>query len=562
MTLSCTLCGDAYTFTDDEQAFLKKMTFTFGPKSVDLPEPTECPDCRLMGRTCHRNERFLYRRTSDKSGQSMVSLYHKNPVDGQKFVIWDQEEWRSDDWDPLSYGRDFDFSRPFFEQFKELQQAVPHMALITVGNENSDFTTGTGYCKNCYLINSSEYCADCLYGKLLQTCSDCMDCAYLYDSQLCYECFSVYKSYGCTHLSFSKNCTECHFSSALTNCSHCFLCTNLNRKEYCFRNEQLTKTDYERAVAPYRDSFLKQQEALQELRKMREASTHRNANIVNCEEVTGDYIESSKNCHDCYDVNGSHDCRYLTVGVAAKDCFDCSNMYVKPELGYATLGTIETYHTAYCLYVFHSQNILLSEFCFHCKDLFGCSGLTRKQYCIFNTQFTKEEYEALVPKIIAHMQSHGEWGKFFPPELSPFGYNETVANEYSPLSKSEALKRGYYCRDTQDEPLSVDKTIPAGQLPDRTVDIPDDVLNWAISCAVSGRPFRLQKAELAFLRQQQLPLPRKHPDVRYDQRMKMHNPRRLWTRACAKCGREVRTTYSPERPETVYCENCYRELIH
>ena len=35
--------------------------------------------------------------------------------------------------------------------------------------------------------------------------------------------------------------------------------------------------------------------------------------------------------------------------------------------------------------------------------------------------------------------SDGEWGEFFPASLSPFGYNETVANEYYPLSRDSVI---------------------------------------------------------------------------------------------------------------------------
>lgn len=39
------------------------------------------------------------------------------------------------------------------------------------------------------------------------------------------------------------------------------------------------------------------------------------------------------------------------------------------------------------------------------------------------------------------MISAGEWGEFFPHEHSPFGYNETVANEYFPMTESEVKKQ-------------------------------------------------------------------------------------------------------------------------
>ena len=73
--------------------------------------------------------------------------------------------------------------------------------------------------------------------------------------------------------------------------------------------------------------------------------------------------------------------------------------------------------------------------CRSCINCFACCGLSGQQYCIFNKQYTKEEYENIVAKIITHMQTTGERGEFFHPSLSPFGYNETVAQEYYPLQK-------------------------------------------------------------------------------------------------------------------------------
>jgi hypothetical protein len=51
-----------------------------------------------------------------------------------------------------------------------------------------------------------------------------------------------------------------------------------------------------------------------------------------------------------------------------------------------------------------------------------------------NKQYTKEEYEKLLPKIIAHMKKTGEWGEFFPISISPFNYEETPAMDYYPLT--------------------------------------------------------------------------------------------------------------------------------
>lgn len=513
-------------------------------------------------RTCHRNERNLYRRKSDKSGKDIISLYTDPPPWGEPYKVFSQEEWRSDDFDPMKEGRDFDFSRPFFDQFFALQKAVPRMNLITVSNENCDYTTGTGYCRNCYLINSSENCEDCYYGKLLQTCKDSVDCSYLFDSELCYECFSVYDSYNCKWLLFSKNCQDCFFSSGLQSCKKCLLCTDLHQKEYHVRNKPVPKEEFEKQVKSIRGSYEKVQEMKKELWKLHREKIQKATFIVNSENCTGDYIENSKNCHDCYDMTDSEDCRYVQVGVNVKDNYDCSNMYLKIELCYEVLGTIEVHNCGYCIFVFHSQNLLYCDFCFNSSDCFGCSGLTRKKHCILNKQYTEEDYNTLVPKIIEHMKQAGEWGLYFPTTYAPFGYNESLACEYLPLTKEEALQQGFHWRDNIDQIPKAERIIPAEQIPDSLDDIPDDVLNWAIRCEATGRPFIITRQELTYYRKHKLPLPHFHPDERHRKRQEFRNPRRLWNRTCSKCGKAIQTSYPPNRPETVYCEQCYLQKVY
>jgi hypothetical protein len=222
------------------------------------------------------------------------------------------------------------------------------------------------------------------------------------------------------------------------------------------------------------------------------------------------------------------------------------------------------HHIFFCVSSYDPSNsdLVYCDWLKVCSDCFACIGLKHKQHCILNTQYTKEEYERLVPRIIEHMQKTGEWGEFFPAEMSPFAYNETMAQEYFPLTKEEVLSREWKWRDEVDEVPKIEKITPAERLPDSIDDIPDDILNWAIKCEATGKPFRIIKQELAFYRKMRLPVPRLHPDERHRRRMALRNPRKLWKRECAKCGKEIQTTYSPERPEIVYCESCYLQTVY
>jgi len=78
-----------------------------------------------------RNERTYYQRSCDLTGKMVISLFHPE----SPHVVYNQDDWWSDKWDALSYGRDFDFSRPFFDQFHELKLAVPRPAIANWKSE-------------------------------------------------------------------------------------------------------------------------------------------------------------------------------------------------------------------------------------------------------------------------------------------------------------------------------------------------------------------------------------------------------------------------------------------
>ena len=98
----------------------------------------------------------------------------------------------------------------------------------------------------------------------------------------------------------------------------------------------------------------------------------------------------------------------------------------------------------------HSFDLEYSIMVSSSQNCFGCVNLRNGEYSILNKRYSKEEYEELVPKIIQHMNdmpyvdSKGrvyKYGEFFPAEISPFGYNETVAMDYYLLNREEAKEK-------------------------------------------------------------------------------------------------------------------------
>ena len=201
------------------------------------------------------------------------------------------------------------------------------------------------------------------------------------------------------------------------------------------------------------------------------------------------------------------------------------------------------------------------QFCFSCNSCFGCTSLQQKTNCILNKQYLKGEYDVLAAKIIENMKANDEWGRFFPVALSPFAYNESMAMDWFPISKEEAISQKYAWKE-HDEVLNVKKVIPADRLPDSINDIPDDIVNWAIKCGKTGRPFRIVKQELDFYRKMKLPIPHLHPEERNKERLKRRHTRKLWKRKCTKCSKDIQTTYAPDCSEKVFCEECYLKEVY
>lgn len=81
------------------------------------------------------------------------------------------------------------------------------------------------------------------------------------------------------------------------------------------------------------------------------------------------------------------------------------------------------------------------------------------------------------------MEADGERGNYFPSSCSPFGYNESQANEEYPISKEDAITKGFNRMDAEYN-IEAPKDLQAN---------PDIVI-----CEVTGKPFRLIKQELAF----------------------------------------------------------------
>lgn len=544
--MQCVVCGEMFEFSEKEKELFGKF---------DVPVSDMCFLCRHKNRLCFRNDRSLYKRTCDATGDTIVSIYHENVP----FPVYKPDYWYSDSWDPLSYGREFDFSRPFFDQFHELQIAVPRLGVLNVQGENSDYCNTCFHNKDSYLVFGGDLNQEVLYGTLCMRNRVCVDVDYSNDCELCYETCDALTGYHCQYAFNSKNCSDCYYIEECIGCQDCILCVNLRNKQYCVENKQYSKDDYVRMKNELIEGSLKKRtELFERFLKLREGRGVKFAHIVNCQSCTGDYLKNSKECHACFDVADSEDSYELIFGNMVKDCFDADLLGDNSELVINTISTFGVHNMKNSYFAIDSHDVDYCELTFNSHDLFGCVGMRHLEYCILNKQYSDHVYRDLKAKIVEHMRKTGEYGKFFPAGSSHVAYNESTAHEYFPMSREDALANGYRWYDAPKK-----KIIPQTyDVPDDISDVSDSVCHEALVCGVCGKNFRILQQELEFYRKQKLPVPAHCENCRHRARMKLRNPRALFDRKCAKCGVAVRSTYSPERMERVYCERCYLNSIY
>lgn len=110
-----------------------------------------------------------------------------------------------------------------------------------------------------------------------------------------------------------------------------------------------------------------------------------------------DHVFDSKNLEYCFDTSASSDSTYLFDCHLVAESLDC-DYTVEAESCYECMDVVRCFN---CSYVDKANDVRDSMYSYdlsNCHDVFGCVNLVNKSYCIFNRQFTMDEYFEKVKK--------------------------------------------------------------------------------------------------------------------------------------------------------------------
>lgn len=565
-TRNCQNCKNDFVIEVDDFSFYEK---------IKVPPPTWCFECRMTRRMLFRNERSLYKQNCALCNKPTISMY--DPANN--YIVYCTDCYSSDKWDPVDYGMDYNFSKPFFEQLNTLFKNIPRRALYQDFAVNSEYTNQSVYMKNCYLsfgghhYEDSAYCAQNFYLK------SCLDVDFSHKNEMCFDSLQLVNCFKVRFGYYSENCIDSWFIYGCHNCSNCVGCTNLVNKTNCIFNEQYTKEEY---IKKIKELNLSDQENLAKVKKEFNKNSlnfpRKYANIKNIINSTGDNLEQTKDCKNGFFVSEAENVRYTFFSpTGAKDCYDIDHVGLGASEIYELHSGFEINQVLFSNRIYNSHDVTYSDDVYHSNNIFACAGLRKKSYCILNKQYSREEYDILIEKIkkqmdeIPYIDSKGrifKYGEFFPIEIIPFAYNESVICDYIPLNEEEILNRGYKYKEP--ETKNYKQTMLPHQLPS-IEEVKESILNEIIQCDHMGHcnhkcttAFKFIQNELNIYKTLGVPLPKLCPNCRHMERMSFLNQPRLYSRTCMKegCNNEFETSYAPDRPEIIYCEKCYQQEVY
>ena len=553
MKQECKKCKQDFILDSDDLGFYKRMK---------VPNPKVCPDCRFKMRALWRNEITLYSgRKCDLCGKNIITIYSPD----SPYKVYCYACFTSDKWDPKSYALDYDPKRSFVSQMKELLEKVPKDCVgLSTGdgpNINSEYSNMAGGCRNCYLVFNTSPAEDLMYSRGVKKGRDSSDIYFGVDFEKCYESINVQQSSGVVWGKNISGCVDSHFILNGSNLINCFGCVDLRAKSYCWFNEQLTREEYFKRLEKVLGSYEKMEQAKKDFEKFSLKFPRRENNNLKTVNSTGDYLVECRNVRDSFEVAKAENCRYLF-----------SSKMIKDSIGTIGFGTnserlLEVVATGYSSNVIGSfwpencQNILWGFYLRFCEDCIGCDALKNGKYAILNKEYPKEEYEKLKEKIIAELTEQDLYGLMMPPEIAPFKYNESIAQDNFPLTRDEALKGGWGWQENIQK-TEGKETMKPEDIPDHIKDVPDSITGEILKCIDCNRNYKIIAQELLFYRKMNLPIPRKCFYCRHRDRIVRRGPYKFWNRNCAKCQKDIITNYSPDRKEIVYCEKCYQQEVY
>lgn len=171
----------------------------------------------------------------------------------------------------------------------------------------------------------------------------------------------------------------------------------------CWMQDDWDATDYGVEI-DWNSSFLDQ------VKKLFETVPQRHVFMTGSE--NSDYCSYLNNSSDCYLTFLCYDSSACLYSYDVKESRDIVDSYkvAKSELLYECAHCQNCYALKYSDHCKSCSDSAFLSHCIGCSSCFGCCNLRQKQYCVFNEQLTKKQYEDFISQAkLNHFSSVEHW---------------------------------------------------------------------------------------------------------------------------------------------------------
>lgn len=532
-------------------------------KLLRAPAPNFCPTCRRIRRLTNMGWSQLFKRDCDAPmhGESMISIFSKECP----FPVYDYKYFIEDEFDPFSFGVDYKKSSSGMEQLLNFRKKFPMPSFLNrdPSSINSEYSNGGRDLKNGYYVMACYHVEDAWYSLMINKSRNVMDSYTILDSEFVYDSVNSDHLYKSSFIYFSSNCTDSNFLFDCRNCMNCFGCVNLRNSKYCIYNEQKTEEEYKifiNSITPFSRAIIK--ESSEKFWRLVKSLPTNGTRIIASDNVSGAKINNSKNLFDVTDGVNSENIRHSDGAISHNNSMDflysggySSLLYMNTNIGSQSSRVKFSISSKFCTdcdFVFNSKNL---------NNCFMCFGLQNKSHCILNKQYEEVEYFKVIDEIKNEMLERGEYNDGPGFEFSAQAYNFSIGQILYPLTEREVKDLGGYVAKEPETNVGDMEILSIDQLPETINEVADDILDKAIRCEITGRPFRIISSELSFLRRMGIPLPTVHPSIRMENRWKISPVGKKYKTTCAKCQKNIESLFNPNEKFILYCEDCYKREV-
>jgi hypothetical protein len=548
----CVHCGNNFFITEIDKEFLNYFA---------VPEFNECYLCRRKHKLAFVNYTTFYLRPNDVFGkdEKIISTIDENAP----FPVYDNEYYYSDLHNPLDFYIEYNDNKTFFENLYELFKICPQPALNqNPTNINSPYLNGGAHMKDAYYCFGGFGTEHIAYSMWSLNSRDSHDTLIAIESEKVYDSVFPEKSFNSNFLYFSRNIMDSQFMYDCRNCSNCFGCVNLRHKKYNIFNIQYSEGEYFEKIKEYdlanTDILEKVKINFWDFVKKFPIRASHNEHSSNS---SGVFILNSNNVNDSvWVINGEH-LLNTEFSMSVKDSFDVLISSNSNNLCNVVSCDDECFNIKHSSFCRNTSNAEYSIFLKNCKYCFACVGLRDKSYCVFNIQYTKEEYEEKVKYFKNILVSEGLYGSFFPLIFSFYSYNASLAFLIDEdKNKNILLKNGSRFTEPHSNISSDTKLIEVKGLPKNLNEIDEEIINFGIIGLKTKRPYKIRKEDLDFYKTHNVYIPLYHPIDRFKSRLDILNNFQIKKVVCQKCSNIVNSNFS-DKEYIIYCDDCFTKEV-